>query len=126
MYGGILNVSKVHITIQQLIQTSFFLAQLLQSNIENIQRVAAGVLCELSQEKEGAEIIEAENGTGPLTELLRSTNEGIAAYAAAVLFRMSEDKPQDYRKRLSVELSSLFKDDMQMNEVCVVVDNIMT
>ena len=91
--------------------------QLLSSNIENIQRVAAGVLCELSQEKEGAEVIEAENGTGPLTELLRSSNEGIAAYAAAVLFRMSEDKSQDYRKRLSVELSSLFKDDMQMNEV---------
>ncbi|WP_411027285.1 hypothetical protein, partial [Salmonella sp. s54925] len=52
----------------------------------------------------------------PLTELLRSSSEGIAAYAAAVLFRMSEDKSQDYRKRLSVELSSLFKDDMQMNE----------
>lgn len=75
------------------------------------------MLCELSQEKEGAETIEVENATGPLTELLRSPNEGIAAYAAAVLFRMSEDKPQDYRKRLSVELSSLFKDDMQMNEV---------
>lgn len=94
-----------------------YFSQLLQFNIENIQRVAAGVLCELSQEKEGAAMIEAENATGPLTELLRSTNEGIAAYAAAVLFRMSEDKPQDYRKRLSVELSSLFKDDMQMNEV---------
>lgn len=94
-------------------------SQLLQSNIENITRVAAGVLCELSQEKEGADMIEAENATGPLTDLLRSANEGIAAYAAAVLFRMSEDKPQDYRKRLSVELSSLFKEDMQMNEVCV-------
>ena len=35
-----------------------------------------------------------------------------ATYAAAVLFRMSEDKPQDYKKRLSVELtSSLFKSD---------------
>ena len=34
----------------------------------------------------------------------------IATYAAAVLFRMSEDKPQDYKKRLSVELtSSLFR-----------------
>ncbi len=33
-----------------------------------------------------------------------------ATYAAAVLFRMSEDKPQDYKKRLSVELtSSLFR-----------------
>ncbi|CAH3170762.1 unnamed protein product [Porites lobata] len=86
--------------------------QLLYCPIENIQRVAAGVLCELAQDKEGAEAIEAENATAPLTDLLHSRNEGIAAYAAAVLFRMSEDKSQDYKKRLSVELtSSLFRDD---------------
>lgn len=30
----------------------------------------------------------------------------LATYAAAVLFRMSEDKPQDYKKRLSMELTS--------------------
>merc|ERR1719285_960267 len=87
--------------------------QLLYSPIENIQRVAAGVLCELAADKEGAEMIEQEGATAPLTELLHSRNEGVATYAAAVLFRMSEDKPQDYKKRLSVELtSSLFKDDM--------------
>ena len=42
-----------------------------------------------------------------------------ATYAAAVLFRMSEDKPQDYKKRLSVELtSSLFRNDqVPWNEV---------
>lgn len=35
-----------------------------------------------------------------------------ATYAAAVLYRMSEDKPQDYKKRLSMELTnSLFRDD---------------
>lgn len=84
--------------------------QLLYSPVENIQRVAAGVLCELAAEKEGAEIIEQEGATAPLTELLHSRNEGVATYAAAVLFRMSEDKPQDYKKRLSVELtSSLFR-----------------
>ena len=39
----------------------------------------------------------------------------LATYAAAVLFRMSEDKPQDYKKRLSVELtSSLFRGDQNM------------
>lgn len=76
-------------------------------------RVAAGVLCELAQDKEGADCIERENSTNILTELLHSRNEGIAAYAAAVLFRMSEDKSQDYKKRLSVELTtSLFRDDM--------------
>lgn len=88
--------------------------QLLYSNIENIQRVAAGVLCELAADKDGADKIEEEGATAPLTELLHSRNEGVATYAAAVLFRMSEDKPQDYKKGLSVELtSSLFKSDPQ-------------
>ena len=51
--------------------------QLLYSLIENIQRVAAGVLCELASDKEGAEIIEQEGATAPLTELLHSRNEGV-------------------------------------------------
>ncbi|XP_039292968.1 armadillo segment polarity protein isoform X2 [Nilaparvata lugens] len=86
--------------------------QLLFNEIENIQRVAAGVLCELATDKEGAEMIEQEGATAPLTELLHSRNEGVATYAAAVLFRMSEDKPQDYKKRLSMELTnSLFRED---------------
>ena len=50
--------------------------------------VTAGVLCEIAQDKEGAETIEAENATASLTDLLHSRNEVIAAYAAAVLFRM--------------------------------------
>lgn len=87
--------------------------QLLYSDVENVVRVAAGVLCELAQDKDGADTIEREGATTILTQLLHSRNEGIAAYAAAVLFRMSEDKSQDYKKRLSVELtSSLFRDDM--------------
>ncbi|EEB09826.1 Armadillo segment polarity protein, putative [Pediculus humanus corporis] len=89
--------------------------QLLFNEIENIQRVAAGVLCELASDKEGAEMIEQEGATAPLTELLHSRNEGVATYAAAVLFRMSEDKPTDYKKRLSLELTnSLFREDQNM------------
>ncbi|XP_065213549.1 armadillo segment polarity protein-like isoform X1 [Planococcus citri] len=89
--------------------------QLLFNEIENIQRVAAGALCELAVEKEGAELIEQEGATAPLTELLHSRNEGVATYAAAVLFRMSEDKPPDYKKRLSMELTnSLFRDDQNV------------
>uniref|UniRef100_A0A6M2DSX7 Armadillo segment polarity protein n=1 Tax=Xenopsylla cheopis TaxID=163159 RepID=A0A6M2DSX7_XENCH len=95
---------------QQLVVPIF--VQLLFNEIENIQRVAAGVLCELAADKEGAEMIEQEGATAPLTELLHSRNEGVATYAAAVLFRMSEDKPQDYKKRLSIELTnSLFRED---------------
>ncbi|XP_048416533.1 junction plakoglobin-like [Stegostoma tigrinum] len=86
--------------------------QLLYSPVENIQRVAAGVLCELAQDREAAEEIDQEGAPAPLTEMLHSMNEGIATYAAAVLFRISEDKPQDYRKRLSVELTNtLFRND---------------
>lgn len=51
--------------------------QLLFSEIENIQLVAAGVLCELAADKEGAEMIEQEGATAPLTELLHSRNEGV-------------------------------------------------
>merc|ERR1719189_1265798 len=80
--------------------------QLLYNEIENIQRVAAGVLCELAADKEGADMIESEGATAPLTELLHSRNEGVATYAAAVLFRMSEDKGGEYTKRLSQELKS--------------------
>ncbi|XP_078280615.1 catenin beta-1-like [Rhinoraja longicauda] len=88
--------------------------QLLYSPIENIQREAAGVLCELAQDREAAEEMDQEQATAPLTDMLHSSNEGIATYAAAVLFRISEDKPQDYRKRLSVELTStLFRNDQE-------------
>lgn len=55
----------------------FLLFKLLYSEIENIQRVAAGVLCELAADKEGAEMIEAEGATPPLTDLLHSRNEGV-------------------------------------------------
>lgn len=42
----------------------------------------------------------------------------LATYAAAVLFRMSEDKPQDYKKRLSMELtSSLYRGDPNWTDV---------
>ncbi|KAL1763800.1 junction plakoglobin, partial [Sigmodon hispidus] len=86
--------------------------QLLYSSVENIQRVAAGVLCELAQDKEAADAIDAEGASAPLMELLHSRNEGTATYAAAVLFHISEDKNPDYRKRVSVELTnSLFKHD---------------
>lgn len=54
-----------------------FLLQLLHSPVENITRVAAGVLCELSQDPDGAALIEKQNATAPLTELLHSRNEGV-------------------------------------------------
>ena len=57
--------------------------QLLYNEIENIQRVAAGVLCELAADKEGASMIETEGATAPLTELLHSRNEGVGEISQA-------------------------------------------
>lgn len=69
----------------------------------------------MAEEKESAEIIENEGATAPLTDLLHSRNEGVATYAATILLRMSEDKPNDYRKRISIELSqSMCREDNNM------------
>lgn len=59
--------------------------QLLFNEIENIKRVAAGVLCELASDKEGAEMIEQEGATAPLTELLHSRNEGVGKYGFSLI-----------------------------------------
>ncbi|KAJ3615373.1 hypothetical protein NHX12_018938 [Muraenolepis orangiensis] len=91
-------------------QTIPLFVQLLYSPVDNVKRVAAGILCELALDKPSAELIDAEGASSPLMELLHSNNEGIATYAAAVLFRISEDKNTDYKKRVSVELThSLFR-----------------
>ena len=64
--------------------------QLLYNEIENIQRVAAGVLCELAADKEGADMIESEGATAPLTELLHSRNEGVGESIAEIFYNTSQ------------------------------------
>lgn len=51
--------------------------QLLYSPVDNVKRVAAGVLCELALDKPSAELIDSEGASAPLMELLHSSNEGI-------------------------------------------------
>lgn len=51
--------------------------QLLYSPVDNVKRVAAGVLCELALDKQSAEFIDSEGAPAPLMELLHSNNEGI-------------------------------------------------
>jgi len=60
---------------QQMVIPIF--VQLLFNEIENIQRVAVGVLCELAVDKEGVEMIEQEGASAPIAELLHSQNEGV-------------------------------------------------
>lgn len=66
--------------IDRNIHKPFFL-QLLYSYVENVKRVAAGVLCELALDKQSAELIDAEGASAPLMELLHSNNEGIGKYS---------------------------------------------
>ena len=71
---------------------TLFVWQLLYNEIENIQRVAAGVLCEIASDKEGADMIEQEGATAPLTELLHSRNEGVGKFLLLLnSFRESVD-----------------------------------
>lgn len=71
--------------------------QLLYSPNDNIQRVAAGVLCELAAEKDGADQIVREGALGPLNELVRSGNETLASYAATLMFRLNDENKQQFR-----------------------------
>ncbi|CAF3386211.1 unnamed protein product [Rotaria sp. Silwood1] len=81
-----------------------------------IQRAAAGVLCELVNDRLCADIIEQQNCTQKLTELLKSNDEGVATYAAAILFRLSDDKPYDMKNRLSQDVTTaLYRDEHLMN-----------
>ncbi|UYV84100.1 CTNNB1, partial [Cordylochernes scorpioides] len=63
--------------ISIFVQVGCVCVQLLYSGIENIQRVAAGVLCELANDKEGADMIETEGGTGPLTQLIHCRSDAV-------------------------------------------------
>lgn len=65
-----------------------FFLQLLYSYVENVKRVAAGVLCELALDKQSAELIDAEGASAPLMELLHSNNEGIGECSV----RTNDDK----------------------------------
>nr|XP_019960490.1 PREDICTED: junction plakoglobin-like [Paralichthys olivaceus] len=58
-------------------QTIPLFVQLLYSPVDNVKRVAAGVLCELALDKPSAEVIDSEGASAPLMELLHSNNEGI-------------------------------------------------
>ena len=42
--------------------------------------MAAGVLCELAQDAEGATLIDQENASAPLRELLNSRNEAVGGW----------------------------------------------
>ena len=45
--------------------------------MDNVKRVAAGILCELALDKQSADLIDKEGASAPLMELLHSSNEGI-------------------------------------------------
>lgn len=60
----------------------------------------------------GAEAIEREGATQPLSDLVQSQNPAIATYSAAVLLSMSNGQPPEVRNRLSADISNnLMRDD---------------
>ena len=69
----------MHVLPTLLSTITFWLVsfQLLYTRHEGIQRAAVGALSELALDPEGADQIEREKASEPLTELLHSTNEAI-------------------------------------------------
>lgn len=106
---------------EELVHTAGLLptvVQLLYSASQIIQRAAVAFLSQLSASANGAKAIEKEGACPRLTEMVQSNNEHIAAYSAAVLHRIAQDKPLDYRRRLSVELrQALFDGSLAGNHI---------
>ncbi|KAH9579615.1 Ras- protein Rab-11A [Schistosoma haematobium] len=83
--------------------------QLVYSPSVCLQRASTAFLSQLSTSRSGCQAIENEGACPRFTELIQSNNEYIAAYTAAILHRIAQDKPEAYRRRLSLELrQSLF------------------
>ncbi|KAK4467862.1 hypothetical protein MN116_008782 [Schistosoma mekongi] len=100
-------------TIQEeLIHTAGLISsvvRLVYSPSECLQRASTAFLSQLSTSRSGCQAIEKEGVCPRFTELIQSNNEYIAAYTAAILHRIAQDKPESYRRRLSLELrQSLF------------------
>ncbi|CAH8551449.1 unnamed protein product [Schistosoma rodhaini] len=67
--------------------------ELLHSPHESIQRAAAGVLAEVSLDRDGLEVLATLPGAGSrFDELVRSRNEAISTYASAVVIRLAEER----------------------------------
>ncbi|KAF8560540.1 hypothetical protein P879_07949 [Paragonimus westermani] len=66
---------------------------LLYSPHESIQRAAAGVLAEISQDRDGLEALATHPGASTrFDELVHSRNEAISTYASAVVIRLAEER----------------------------------
>ena len=69
----------------------YYFLKLLYTRHEGIQRSAVGALSELALDPEGAEQIEREGASTPLTDLLHSTNEGIGKFICVPVIFISID-----------------------------------
>merc|ERR1711879_1083324 len=84
---------------------------------QNIQRAATGLLCELAADEQLAGQIDQEPGAmRQLANLLHCRNEAVATYAAATMHRLSEQKSDEDRKRMSMDLQKSLFNQMSNNE----------
>nr|WMQ53813.1 putative bCatenin1 [Girardia tigrina] len=75
----------------------YVISSLLFNHLESIQRVAAGLLVEVSAERLGLELIINQLViTNKLNEMVHSNNEAISTYASAILIRATEEKSKRY------------------------------
>ncbi|KAH8857318.1 Catenin beta [Schistosoma japonicum] len=113
-------------TIQEeLIHTAGLISsvvRLVYSPSECLQRASTAFLSQLSTSRSGSQAIEKEGVCPRFTELIQSNNEYIAAYTAAILYRIAQDKPESYRRRLSLELRQSLFDGGLLNDPNEILD----
>ena len=81
----------------------------------NIQRGATGLLCELAADQQLAlEIDQTPGAMKHFASLLHSRNEAVATYAAATMHRLTEQKSEDERKRMSINIQREWRQDGNM------------
>nr|WMQ53810.1 putative bCatenin1 [cf. Atrioplanaria] len=88
----------IHCPQQIGIQSAIYvIASLLFNHLESIQRVAVGLLVELSAERMALEMIMSQMIiTNKLNEMVHSKSEAVSTYASAILIRATEEKNKRY------------------------------
>nr|WMQ53807.1 putative bCatenin1 [Dendrocoelum lacteum] len=88
----------IHCPQQIGIQSAIYvIASLLYNHLESIQRVAVGLLVELSAERMALEMIMGQMIiTNKLNEMVHSKSEAVSTYASAILIRATEEKNKRY------------------------------
>ncbi|XP_040565018.1 armadillo segment polarity protein [Lepeophtheirus salmonis] len=95
--------SQNRILIRNIPKFVLSLLEVVQGRVsENIQRVTAGLICEIASDREGALCLYQHGAMEPVKFLLNSKNDKIASYATTIMYSLSsvpkQQMPQSHHQ----------------------------